>query len=287
MGAYVIMKQLLILSGKGGTGKTTLASSFIQLSKTKQFADCDVEAPNLHLMQKAKAHVSKPYRGLAKAVINQDDCINCGLCMRHCRFNAINHSDGLYTVDPYKCEGCGVCGFVCPKEAIDFEQMIDGSVDLYEGDKRFSTGQLKMGSGNSGLLVTEVKRQLNEYDGLTIIDGPPGIGCPVIASISGVDFVLIVTEPSMSGFSDMKRMIQTIKKARVRHAVCINKYDINEEISKMIVTYLQHEDIDYVGHMEYSKRVSELINQGIAVIESKEKIADQIKRIYEKVMNLV
>lgn len=281
------MKQLLILSGKGGTGKTTIASSFIQLSKTQQFADCDVEAPNLHLMQNSDHRTSKPYRGLAKAIINQDKCVGCGLCQQHCRFNAINDKDGIYSIDPFKCEGCGVCGFVCPQDAIDFEQMIDGSVDLYKNDMLFSTGRLKMGSGNSGLLVTEVKRQLKEYDGLTIVDGPPGIGCPVIASISGVHFVLVVTEPSMSGFSDMKRMVQTIKKARVRHAVCINKFDINQEISRLIIDYLKQEGIPYVGHMEYSKSVSELINQGIPVIQSKERIADQIKLIYQKVMNLI
>lgn len=281
-----MMKQLLILSGKGGTGKTTIASSFIHLSKTKQFADCDVEAPNLHLMFRENHLQSKPYHGLAKAIINPDQCIACGLCSKHCRFNAIKN-DGGYIVDPFKCEGCGVCGLVCPNDAIDFKQMVDGSVDLYQDDILFSTGQLKMGSGNSGLLVTEVKRQLKAYDGLTIVDGPPGIGCPVIASISGVDFVLVVTEPSMSGFSDMKRMIQTIRKARVRHAVCINKYDINKEIANMIIKFLEDESIEYVGSMEYSKNVSELINQGIPVVTSSENIGKQIMNIYQKVMDLV
>lgn len=280
------MKQLLILSGKGGTGKTTIASSFIHLSKTLQYADCDVEAPNLHLMYKEGMHTSKPYHGLAKAIINQDQCIGCGLCLNHCKFNAI-HFNETYEVDPYKCEGCGVCGYVCPNDAIDFEQMVDGSVDLYQSDMLFSTGQLKMGSGNSGLLVTEVKRQLKEYADLTIIDGPPGIGCPVIASISGVDFVLVVTEPSMSGFSDMKRMIQTIKKARVRHAVCINKYDINLDITNKIIEYLDEEGIEYAGNIAYSKNVNELINQGIPVVTSKEDIGNQIVDIYQKVINLI
>lgn len=280
------MKQLLILSGKGGTGKTTIASSFIHLSKTKQFADCDVEAPNLHLMFRDKLVQSKPYYGLAKAIINQDKCIQCGLCLKHCRFNAIQY-DGTYKVDPFKCEGCGVCGFVCPNEAIVFKQMVDGSVDLYEDDVLFSTGELKMGSGNSGLLVTEVKKQLKEYDDLTIVDGPPGIGCPVIASISGVDFVLVVTEPSMSGFSDMKRMIQTIKKARVKHAVCINKYDINQEMTEKIVNYLNEESIEYVGPIAYSKEVNRLINQGVPVVTSKKEVGHQITDIYQKVLELI
>ncbi|MDA3932388.1 MAG: ATP-binding protein [Tenericutes bacterium] len=281
------MKQLLVLSGKGGTGKTTIASSFIKLANSKQFADCDVEAPNLHLMYKKGEMNSKSYFGLAKAIINQELCIECGLCKDHCRFNAISDQNG-YHINPYKCEGCGVCGLVCPAGAIQYEKKVDGSIDLYQNNYRFSTGSLKMGSGNSGLLVTEVKKQLNNHeDNLTIIDGPPGIGCPVIASMSGVDFILVVTEPSMSGFSDMKRMIETIKKMRIKMAVCINKYDINRNLSKKIKQYLFEERISYVGELPYDDKVNDLINQGISLVESNNPVGKGIIKIYDKVKILL
>ncbi|QWC00103.1 ATP-binding protein [Mycoplasmatota bacterium] len=280
------MKQLLILSGKGGTGKTTIASSFIRLAKSKQFADCDVEAPNLHLMYKKGSKDSKPYYGLKKAFIDQDVCVECGLCKDHCRFNAITDDDG-YKVNPFKCEGCGVCGYVCPANAIDFQQSTDGSIDLYQDNYRFSTGSLKMGSGNSGLLVSEVKKQLQDSEGLTIIDGPPGIGCPVIASMSGVDFILVVTEPSMSGFSDMKRMIETIRKTKTPLAVCINKYDINKDISNNIKDYLYENNINFIGELPFDKEVNNLINQSISLVDTDNPVGVEIKNIYKQVIDLM
>jgi MinD superfamily P-loop ATPase len=281
------MKQLLILSGKGGTGKTTVASAFIDLNQTKQFADCDVEAPNLHLLYKQGKKTSQDYHGLAKAKIDPDQCIQCGACLEHCRFNAIEYID-TYQVNPYKCEGCGVCGYVCPAGAIEFESLVDGYIETYEQDYFFSTGSLKMGSGNSGLLVSEVKKQLNRDDqALTIIDGPPGIGCPVIASMSGVDFILLVTEPSMSGFSDMKRMIQTIKRTKIPMAVCINKYDINEKITQQIIDYLLVEAIPYLGQIQYDRDVNVWINHGRNIMESNHEVAHQIKKIYDRVQDLL
>ena len=281
------MKQLLVLSGKGGTGKTTIASSFIHLSKVKQFADCDVEAPNLHMMYKRGKHTTRPYHGLAKAYINPELCINCGKCYEHCRFNAIEHNEDAYHVNPYKCEGCKVCGYVCPVDAIDYKEGVDGQIDLYEDDYVFSTGRLKMGSGNSGLLVTEVKKQLSKDEDLTIIDGPPGIGCPVIASMSGVDFILVVTEPSMSGYSDLKRIVQTIKRARIKCGVCINKYDINQDMTKRIKSYTLEENIPYMGEITYDQAVSDCINQGKQIVDTDELVGKEIKSIYKKVMEYV
>jgi len=277
------MKQLLILSGKGGTGKTTISSSFIYLNQPNQVADCDVEAPNLHLMMKLDLKTSKAYHGLKKAKIIEDKCIGCGLCYEHCRFNAIENIN-KYVVNSYKCEGCKVCQIVCPSGAIDFVETVDGSINLYGDQPLFSTARLKMGSGNSGLLVSEVKRLLDlNDDQLTIIDGPPGIGCPVIASMSGVDFILLVTEPSMSGLSDLKRIIETIEKTRIKKAVCINKYDINTKISQKIIDYLYDKNIDYLGHIQYDSSVSDLINQGINIVEKESTVSKQIKDIYLKV----
>ena len=278
------MKQCLVLSGKGGTGKTTIASAFIYLNQSKQFADCDVEAPNLHLVYKQGEKQSTPYHGLAKAIIDPDQCLGCGLCYDHCRFNAIE-KEGGYHVNPYKCEGCGVCGYVCPENAITYEQMVDGSVDLYTHDYVFSTGSLKMGSGNSGLLVSEVKKQLDKSkEGIAIVDGPPGIGCPVIASMSGVDFILLVTEPSMSGFSDMKRLIQTIQKTKTPMGVCINKYDINEKISGQIKDYLKKQAIPLLGQVPYDQRVSDAINGQRQLMEDDHDVSREIKKIYHQAM---
>jgi len=232
------MKQLLILSGKGGTGKTTIASAFIKLGSIKTYADCDVDAPNLHLITKWETEPQKAdYYGLQKAYIDKEVCIKCDQCVLNCRFGAIEAGD-FYKVNTYSCEGCSVCEYVCPTGAITMRPSVDGEMMLYsEKDEVFSTAQLKMGSGTSGLLVTEVKKRMKSAStntNLAIIDGSPGIGCPVIASLNGADMVLIVAEPSISGINDMERIILTAKHFDMKIAVCINKYDINLENSQKI-----------------------------------------------------
>lgn len=250
------MKQLLVLSGKGGTGKTTVASALIQLTKTQDYtdcdvpksqayadcdvpksrvyADCDVDAPNLHLVMKIQGQEQlRDYYGMPKAVIEEDKCIACGLCDENCRFDAIIKG-AKYAVDPFACEGCGVCMAVCPAHAVHLEMVVAGVLKTHnDGQQLFSTAQLKMGSGTSGMLVTEVKRQLQVKKDeaiWAIIDGSPGIGCPVIASLSGVDAVLLVTEPSLSGISDMERIIKTARIFQTQIFVCINKYDTHQKI---------------------------------------------------------
>ncbi len=225
------MKQLLILSGKGGTGKTTIASAFIKLADAKAYADCDVDAPNLHLITGWNGEPKKAdYYGLPEAKINSDICTRCDLCRQNCRFDAID-AEPHYIVDPFACEGCGICEYVCPVKAITMVPAVAGELMLYADKKKaFSTAQLKMGSGTSGLLVTEVKKQMKSAAvsvEFAIIDGSPGIGCPVIASLSGVDMVLIVAEPSISGISDMERIINTAAKFGTKTVVCINKFDTN------------------------------------------------------------
>ncbi|MFA7221065.1 MAG: ATP-binding protein, partial [Synergistaceae bacterium] len=228
------MKQLLILSGKGGTGKTTVASAFIRLSEAKAYADCDVDAPNLHLITKhSKTPSRKDYYGMPKAEIDPDICINCGKCMENCRFDAIRVNERSHFVDAFGCEGCGVCEFVCPVNAVSLHPSVAGDLMLFkEGSVTFSTAQLKMGSGTTGMLVSQVKKQMKEASGdieLAIVDGSPGIGCPVIASLSGADMVLIVAEPSLSGISDMERIIKTARIFGVIIAVCVNKSDTNPD----------------------------------------------------------
>jgi MinD superfamily P-loop ATPase len=265
------MKQLLILSGKGGTGKTTLASAFIKMAQAKVYADCDVDAPNLHLALK---HLSQPKRsdfyGMPKAEINQTLCAKCDRCIENCRFDAISADDDGYHVNPYACEGCGVCEMLCPVRAISLKPHIAGELMLYHEDVVFSTAQLKMGSGTSGMLVSDVKKQMKSVDvgaDLAIIDGSPGIGCPVIASISGVNMVLIVAEPSVSGISDMERIIKTAQTFHTKTVVCVNKYDTNLKKTEAIIEYCKERDIPYMGSIPYDTNAVKAINQGLTIVD--------------------
>lgn len=254
------MKQLLILSGKGGTGKTTVASALIALSRSGAFADCDVDAPNLHLvMPDLPAPVKADYNGFEKAFIDHTKCICCGLCQTHCSFGAIQN----FTVGEFECEGCGLCAEICPVHAITMQPHVSGDLLLYQDDRRvFSSATLKMGSGASGKLVTAVKRQLTDCarGDIAVIDGSPGIGCPVIASISGVDFVLIVAEPTVSGVHDMKRIIDTARHFGVDCAVCVNKFDVSPAATAEIEGYCTGLSIPVIGKIPYDPMVVEAVN---------------------------
>ena len=285
------MKKLLILSGKGGTGKTTIASSFIELSKSKAFADCDVDAPNLELVINPKSSPKKSdFYGLPKASIDNSKCIKCGNCKNLCKFGAISIDEfNNYIVDPIKCEGCSVCTLKCPTNAIKMKDNICGNLKFYDEDFKFSTAKLKIGEGNSGKLVTKVKEELNNFNtsDLAIIDGSPGIGCPVIASITGVDFVLIVAEPSFSGFSDLKRIIKTVRSFNINMAVCINKYDINTKISDDIENYCTNNNINFVGKISYDKTIPENQNMKKNIINTNSLAKKEICDIYNNVIKLI
>lgn len=285
------MKQLLILSGKGGTGKTTIASAFIKLSKAKAYADCDVDAPNLHLITNQNSQPRKTdYYGLPKAEIDTDLCIECGQCGQNCRFDAIS-ADEKYKVDPFACEGCGVCELVCPVEAVALKPVIAGELMLYaDKEEVFSTAQLKMGSGNSGMLVTEVKKQMKSAAadvGFAIIDGSPGIGCPVIASLSGVDMVLIVSEPSVSGISDMERIMNTAAKFGVKTAVCINKFDTNMQNTEKIESFCIDQGLSLVGKIPFDSDVVKVINNGQTIVDIDCSSGKAVKAAYNKTMELL
>lgn len=285
------MKQLLILSGKGGTGKTTVASAFIQLAQAHAFADCDVDAPNLHLVTSCTAEPEKEdYYGLAKATIKIESCIKCGSCQYHCQFRAIEKTDGQYQVNPFACEGCGVCSYVCPANAIDMKEMLAGEMKLYKNDNNvFSTAQLKMGSGNSGMLVTQVKKRMRRAGkdaAFAIIDGSPGIGCPVIASLSGVDMALIVTEPSVSGISDLERIIHTAEIFQVLPVVCVNKYDTNAENTDKIEDFCYRRDIPFVGRIPFDLEAVQAINQGQTIIDRDCIAGRAVREIYQKTMDI-
>lgn len=284
------MKQLLILSGKGGTGKTTIAGAFIKLSHARAYADCDVDAPNLHLlMQQVTSARLTDYFGLPKAKINTEVCVKCDWCRENCRFDAID-ADAQYSVLDYSCEGCGVCEKGCPVGAITLESSIAGELKLYVADAVFSTAELKMGSGTSGMLVTEVKKQMKTAAvnvELAVLDGSPGIGCPVIASISGMDLVLIVAEPSVSGISDMERIIKTATGFQTKVAVCINKYNTNLVKTAEIVSYCQRNSVPFVGEIPFDSQVVVAVNQGRSIVDIDCAAGSAVKKVYEKTFQML
>ena len=224
------MKQLTVISGKGGTGKTSITASLAVLAKNVVVADCDVDAPDLHMLLHPQIIEKQPFKGSKLAAIEESKCTKCGLCHKICRFNAI--SDKL-TVDSIGCEGCGVCAMICPVAAITLKERVSGNAYISKIPQGFmSHALLNPGEANSGKLVTLVRQNakniaITQKLDVIIIDGSPGIGCPVIASITGVDAALVVTEPTLSGIHDLKRVLGLLNHFKVTPFVCINMYDIN------------------------------------------------------------
>lgn len=283
------MKQILILSGKGGTGKTTVASAFVELGRIHAYADCDVDAPNLHLVvSQTSAPIKSDYFGFGKAVIDSSKCIHCGLCERNCAFGAIENEK----VSIYECEGCGVCTKICPANAIKLSDYSSGSLMLYKSENSvFSTAQLKMGSGASGKLVTAVKKQIpsvEKDDEIVIIDGSPGIGCPVIASISGVDMALVVAEPTISGIHDMKKIIDTARHFNVVCVVCINKYDVNLDNTQKIEEYCSELEIPVIGKVPFDTAVVKAVNSCKSIACYPESTAaNALSKIWDEVITIL
>ena len=285
------MKQLLVLSGKGGTGKTTVSAALIKLSQARAIADCDVDAPNLHLVmqQSVKPEVSDFFGG-DKASIDPERCIGCGACESHCRFDAIRVKDSKAVINEYACEGCGVCSHVCSVSAVALVPDVAGRRELYSGETVFSTATLKMGRGNSGKLVTDVKlamlKAAPECD-LAIIDGSPGIGCPVIASVSGVDLVLVVAEPSGSGISDLKRLCKTAETFQAKLAVCVNKCDVSHEHTEEIENFCKERQIPFVGKIPFDPMAVKAVNSGFSVVDVDCSAGKAIREIYTAVQDII
>ncbi len=284
------MKQITIISGKGGTGKTTLVASFAVLAENKVIADCDVDAPDLHLLMHPEIVNKQEFKGLKVAERDKTKCIECGSCEEACRFNAISITDGesAYAVNPARCEGCGACVFVCEQEAITLKERVSGYAFISK--TKYGTmahAQLNIAEEASGKLVTVVRnnaQQVAEEEGceLILIDGAPGIGCPVIASLTGVDLALVVTEPTMSGLHDLERILDVTRHFGIGSAVCINKYDINEENSKRITEFCRQRGVDVVENIPYDSVVTEAMVAGKPVVEfSDGAVSDAIKNIWK------
>ena len=280
------MKEVVILSGKGGTGKTSIVGSFAAIAENKVMADCDVDAADLHLLLSPSIKEKNEFRSGQVAVIDEDKCIECGLCVELCHFGAIKD----YRVDPVSCEGCGFCSHICPVAAIAMHECKAG--DWFISDTKHGPlvhARLGIAQENSGKLVALVRRQakeLAEKKGLdyVISDGPPGIGCPVISSLSGVSLALIVTEPTLSGIHDMERVLEVCKHFGVPAMVCINKYDLNDENTLAIHKYCQKKQVDVVAMIPFDNAVTEAMVKGISVVEhSDSSVAEEIKSLWQHI----
>jgi MinD superfamily P-loop ATPase len=282
------MKQLTILSGKGGTGKTTLTASFAALAKNIVIADCDVDAPDLHLLLHPEVIETQEFSGSKIAIIDREKCLECSICRQKCRFDAITEN---LQIDPVACEGCGVCTSACPVGAMSLSERNSGCAYISKTKYGFmSHALLNPSEGNSGKLVTLVRQNAKiltkrEDSDLVIIDGPPGIGCPVIASVTGVDAGLVVTEPTMSGIHDLKRALQLIEHFDVMPFVCINMYDINIKNTEEIMSLCREHNVEVVGRVPFDAAVTEAMVSGKTIVEYMPEgvAAKEIESVWEKI----
>ncbi len=281
------MKQVTVLSGKGGTGKTSMVGGLASLTENKVLADCDVDASDLHLILEPKIRKETDFKALKTARIDESVCIRCGKCMQHCPFDAIDD----YVVKPLACEGCAVCELVCPVNAISMLEKIAGKTFI--SDTRAGPlchAILYAGEEASGKLVTQVRDNArkvaseNDLD-LVLIDGSPGIGCPVIASIGGADLALVVTEPSISGFHDLKRVLKVVEHFKIKSMVCINKYDINQEKTNEIIEYCSRKDILIAGRIPYSEDFTKAMVEGKTIIEYGSEISGAVRKVWDEINN--
>ncbi len=329
------MKEIVIISGKGGTGKTSMVASFAALAGNAVLADCDVDAADLHLVLAPTILRREEFRCGHEAIIRQADCIGCGACLARCRFDAVRHIKGAddpffsgsrtscenctdvcvrscpvklmvmiramkescgqqnehaFVVDPTACEGCGVCVWACPVKAIDFPERLSG--EWYVSDTRHGPmvhARLIPGGENSGKLVSRVReaaRTIAEErkTELIIVDGPPGVGCAVIASVSGASRVLVVTEPTLSGAHDLARVLELTRHFNIPASVCVNKWDLNQEMTERIESEARRVGATIAGRVRYDSSVTEAQIQGKAVVELRGTLAgEDIRAVWERI----
>ncbi len=284
------MKQILIISGKGGTGKTTLSAYFAILAKKTVIADCDVDAANMHLILKPTVKKTEQFISGKTALIDPSLCNKCGRCVEACQFDAIES----FKINDIECEGCAFCYHVCPTGAISMNENLCGH--WYVSDTSCGTmvhAKLLPGAENSGRLVTQVRntaKEIAETQNVEylIIDGPPGTGCPVIASISGVDAVMVVTEPTVSGMHDLKRIVELTNHFGIKTFVCVNKYDINTDMSDKIEAFSEKTNNLFIGRISFDKTIVDALICGKSIFDYPDnKTALEIKTIWNSFINKI
>ena len=294
------MKELVVISGKGGTGKTSLTASFAALAHNPVLADCDVDAADLHLILAPAIRRREDFRSGHAAAIRANACLGCGRCKALCRYEAISPStrpgDGarVFEVDPASCEGCGVCTWNCPANAIDFPEQTCGQ--FFVSDTRHGPmvhARLAPGAENSGKLVSLVREESRklakaEARDLVLVDGPPGTGCPVIAALAGAHGVLVVTEPTVSGAHDLARVLELARHFNIPATVCINKWDIHPDMADRIETAARTAGATPVGRIRYDKSATTAQRQSLAIVEADENpLADDVRSVWRHWMEFV
>lgn len=286
------MRQIVVISGKGGTGKTSLTAAFTAFSGPGAvLADCDVDAADMHLITGAMELQSRLFYSGEAAVVDADACIGCGRCQRVCRFDAVRMTDGVATISTSSCEGCGYCSRVCPAGAIRNEEQVSGDL---KRSRRADGGvlvhaRLHPGAENSGKLVAAVKKEavsiaVETGAELVIADGSPGIGCPVVSSLSGADYCIAVTEPTVSGLHDLKRVLELIRRFSIPVGCIINKADLNEEMTEQIISFLERNGIEVLGTIGYDRLFTRSMIAGHSIAEERESESFQrLAAIWEKV----
>lgn len=284
-------KEIVVISGKGGTGKTTVTASLAEIMRDIVIVDADVDASNLYILLKPQYIQATNFTGKAAAAINSELCSGCGLCKELCRFHAVEKVNGLYRVDPFSCDGCGLCNIACPTGAVEMTPRVVGkwfTAQTEWGD--FVYARLTPGAENSGSLVAMVKkraRQLAEQEQIEtlLIDGPPGIGCPVISAVSGAHLAIVVTEPTYSGISDLERVVELASHLKVPCAVVINRFDINRENTGQLETYAQKKGIPVVARIPHSRCIMDEISRSTIPSRNCRSLAEQTEKIYKYIKN--
>ncbi len=288
------MREIIVISGKGGTGKTSLSGAFAHLNRDKIICDLDVDAPDLHILLAPKVIFEEKFISGNEAVIIQDKCQACGVCAEMCRYNAVSIRDERYMIEPLRCEGCKVCVTFCPEEAIDFPSRYCGN--WYVSSTRFGTmvhAQLFPGAENSGRLVSILRQKAREKakeegSDLILCDGAPGIGCPVISSLSGTDLAVVVTEPTPSGLHDLQRVADLCSYFKVRVAVIVNKFDLNPEQTSLIEDYCRKNNHELVGNLPHDDMVTKAMVERKVITEMKDSnMAKMTGNIWANVLALL